>query len=309
MIKVRRLDSLSALPDTLAARLESFFFTSRGFLDLWRHVGGRPVWWIAEATGKTVAVMPGVEFGRKPLARFQSMPDGCYGRVVLDGSSPGKETELAGSILEAVCDHGYAKCFVTDFDGSFPNSDSLDAVPSTTLLVDISEPDWLPPDKKLQSEIRKAQREGVAIERFDRRRHMEAFLTLMQQTEARHNRAPKYDEAFFAALADLAERDDRVVWHIVEHEGRPAASHINLVLDKSVLNWQVYFDKEFSFLKANQIMLVKLADEMRERGIGTLNMGQSPIDAEALQSYKQKWGGVEHEYRTLTARKGIGRLL
>ncbi|HOP07564.1 MAG TPA: GNAT family N-acetyltransferase [candidate division Zixibacteria bacterium] len=309
MTEIRRFETTSALPDNLTNRLELFFFTSKGFSELWRSLGGRPVYWAAEETGEVVAVLPGVEFGRKPLVRFQSMPDGCYSRMVFSDNGRSRESEIIKAILDAVYSHGYAKCFVTDFEGNFPAGNRCELISSTTLLVDISEADWMPPDKKIQSEIRKAQRETTAIERFDAREHMALFLELMRQTEKRHSRAPKYDEKFFTALAELAAKDDRIIWYFVRHEGRAATSHINFVLDNSVLNWQVYFDKEFSFLKANQLLLVRLASEVRERGMVSLNMGQSPIEAESLQSYKKKWGGVEHEYRTLSACRGIGRLL
>ena len=58
----------------------------------------------------------------------------------------------------------------------------------------------------------------------------------------------------------------------------------------------MYFDKRFSFLKANQLITFTVARNMARQGLTVLNLGASPIDAESLDTYKQKWGGRPVEY-------------
>ena len=76
-----------------------------------------------------------------------------------------------------------------------------------------------------------------------------------------------------------------------------------------VINWQVFFDKQFSFLKPNQYMLYYAARYHAEKGIRFLNLGASPEGAESLDSYKKKWGGNEHRYNCNIYSSTIGRLL
>ncbi|MCK4462016.1 MAG: GNAT family N-acetyltransferase, partial [candidate division Zixibacteria bacterium] len=162
---------------------------------------------------------------------------------------------------------------------------------------------------KLQSEIRKAERAGAKIERLDAVAHMESFLQLMQATEQRHGRRPRYPPQFFSALAELAAEDDRVVWYWCEHEGRPVVSHITFIEGDTALHWQVYYDKAFSFLKANQFMLWQLIGELRPRGVHRLSLGASPPGASGLIDYKAKWGGEEYAYNCYVHKSGLGRFL
>ncbi len=136
-----------------------------------------------------------------------------------------------------------------------------------TTLVDISDPEWVPPDEKLRSEIRKAEREGITMEPFEWGRHHEHFLRLMEATERRHGNPPRYPPEFFRRLADLAGRDDRVHWVWCEHEGKPACSHIYILEGGMLQVWQIYFDKAFSFLKPNQYISFAMCRRMAARGI------------------------------------------
>lgn len=278
------------------------------FATLWEEMGGLPVWWIATQENEVIGGLPGVEFGRGVLKRFQAMPDGCYSRLCIDARAGGNRNAICREIVKGIIGNRYAKVFIYDFFDSISVTDELPIFNLETTLVDISQ-EWEPPDKKIRSEIRKAEREGIEIQAFDRARQMESFLSLMEECERRHGRKPKYPRQFFERLAELAEQDDRVIWKWCEHEGKPAASHILLVEGDMALHWQVYFDKSFSFLKPNQVILQRAARELAAVGVRTINLGASPPDAEGLQTYKGKWGGRSHAYRCYQLKSGIGKLL
>ena len=290
-MKISRYHWNDLEPSALQALIGDSLFASAGFMRLWETVGGRPVAWVGESEGEITAVLPGIEFGREPLLRFQAMPDGCYGQIFFKSSVPPDDrARTAGLFSEVLCQIGYVKLFLYDYHNTFTPALDMEVVACSTQLVDISAADWLPPDKKLQSEIRKSEREGVAVEAFDSTRHMTRFLELMRLTENRHKRKPKYPPEFFHALAELSQIERRIIWTWCEHEGHAVSSHINLIEDEMVLNWQVYYDKTYSFLKSNQFMLHALARQTASRGVKTLNLGASPSDADSLSSYKEKWG-------------------
>jgi lipid II:glycine glycyltransferase (peptidoglycan interpeptide bridge formation enzyme) len=246
----------------------------------------------------------------RPVKRFQAMPDGCYGQVYFADSITSDEREtIAGLFSEVLLQADYVKLFLFDYYKSFVPTPDMEVQLCTTQLVDLAEPDWAPPDKKLRSEIRKAEREGTKVVPFDASAHMNSFLELMKLTEERHQRKPKYPPEFFQALADLSSNDPRVIWTWCEHEGNAVSSHINFIERDMVLNWQVYFDKSYSFLKANQLMLYSLARRTAERGLKYLNLGASPPDADSLSSYKDKWGARTYEYNCYSTRKLLGRLV
>src|SRR5262245_21371157 len=93
---------LETLPPAEYDRLaERTFFGSRGFLELWRARAGRPVSWTVTRDHETVAALPGVEFGRGPLGRFASLPDGCYGGLLIDPHHQADRADLACAVLAA----------------------------------------------------------------------------------------------------------------------------------------------------------------------------------------------------------------
>jgi hypothetical protein len=235
------------------------------------------------------------------------MPDGLFAKLVPVSDKTSRDAGAA-AILDAIRSEGYAKVYITDYDHALSVPDGYHRASSETSVVDISSPDWEPPDTTLRSEIRKAEREGVVIQEFDRKNHLAGFLHLLRKTESRHARSAKYPDEFFVALADLAHMDRRIVWRMVEYDGRPATSHIYFHDGEHLLYWLSCFDKEFSFLKVNQYMLFSTAREMTELGVRFLNLGQSPPEAETLSAFKMKWGGRPYSYPTYTLLSLLGRM-
>ncbi|MEW6051267.1 MAG: GNAT family N-acetyltransferase [Candidatus Zixiibacteriota bacterium] len=309
MMIVQRM-AASAVPTELQPRINSFsLYASIPFVSLWKTMSGTPVCWVLLEGTRIVAALPGVEFRPHPFTCFQAMVDGLYARIWVDESSSLNMTEAAGYISHALAMAGYARLYLTDFECEFPVSHGFQRQENETLVVDISNPDWEPPDATLRSEIRKAGREGVTVEPYDSGRHRKRFLELMTSTEHRHKRPPKYCDSFFDALALLAEQERRIRWVIGEVDGKLAASHIFLVDGASVLHWQVYFDKNFSFAKPNQYILYSMTRQLANEGVTRLNLGMSPPGAEGLAAYKEKWGALPYAYPTYVHRSWLGKLL
>ena len=295
--------------DEYARLVGGSFFASPGFPGLWRALGGRPVAWTVEAEGALAAVLPGVEFGRGPLARFASMPDGCYGGLFVDPALERERETLARVLFAGLAGRHYAKAFVFDFHGLVPCGPGFDAMRCETALVDISDPGWMPADRKLRAQIRKAQREGLRLEPFDWDRHHAGFLALTALTARGHGLRPRYTAAFFEALAGLARRDARVRWVWCQHDGRPVCSHIYFEQGGILQAWQSCFDRDFSYLKPNQFVRFSVCREMAGRGVGWLNLGSTPEGSPGLAYFKARWGGRRVAYHGYVRREGLGLLV
>jgi hypothetical protein len=308
MKTVRR--TLNQLPTAAFGLLDAAsFFASTGFARLWRTVGGREVFWVTEYQGRPIAVLPGVEFGRWPLRRFQAMPDGCYASVVILRESLVSRQEIIASTWEGISGHGYARAYLTDYCSEFGHPNRTRISEHNAPVVDISQPDWEPPDNRLVKQIEHAANLDLKVQLFDAKKHRSGFQRLVAATAARRGSQPKYVPAFFHALADLATEDRRIYWVYLEHEGEPVASHIHLILGDTLLNWQLFLDRRFSTLRATQYLIFEVARRMNRHGVRSMNLGVSPADAEGLIKFKQRWGGSDHKYHTLVAHSGIGRLL
>jgi lipid II:glycine glycyltransferase (peptidoglycan interpeptide bridge formation enzyme) len=235
------------------------------------------------------------------------MPDGLYLRLIRAERTrnlPGSQEQMLARVLS----HGYARIYLTDYFRELGETVRMAVTMHATQLIELT-PDWEPPDAKVRSEIRKAEREGVTIEKFDASKHLDGFLDLMKATDARHGRKQKYPDQFFAALAGLASQDERVRWYYASHDGRPVVSHIYFVEGETALNWQIYYDKQFSSLKGNQLMLYRAAQQLRSEGVRFLSMGATPGDAEGVKIFKEKWGGITATYPCFEHRSLIGRLI
>lgn len=302
--------TFSVITSTQQSAIDSLigdcFFAPRNFMNLWTNISGEPVYWILEDNDKITAVLPAIEFGVGKLKRLQALPDGCYSSIYTVKNF--QAGEYKNDLLQAVLSYGYQKIFIYDYYNSIADADEYEQTQCQTTLIDVTASDWQPPDKKLQSEIRKAERENVQIEKFNKEKHFNQFIELMKQTERRHDRKPRYSKIFFLALAELAESDNRIIWNWCEHEGKAVSSHINIIEQNQIINWQVYFDKEYSFLKANQRMLFELAQIAQEKNIQYLNLGASPIDTPTLAEYKNKWGGVTKEYICYSHKSILGKM-
>jgi hypothetical protein len=309
-MQVTRCQELSAAQTETVRSLTSLsFYCSEGFGRLWEAAGGTLVHWFVERDGKILAVLPGVEFGIRPVRRFQAMPDGCYGRLFVAGSADATIAEIRERLAQALKAAGYVKLFIYDYYDTLGPVGGFDVSTCSTTLVEIPSPDWQPPHESSRRAVRKADREGTSVRRYDHERDFARFLVLMEATEKRHHRAPRYSPGFFRRLASLARVDDRVLWIWCEHEGEPVASHIYFVESDTLIYWQGYFDKRFSYLRPNQHILVTTVREMAAAGIRRLNLGASPEDATGLLQYKERWGGKPFVYNFYSLKLGLGKLL
>jgi lipid II:glycine glycyltransferase (peptidoglycan interpeptide bridge formation enzyme) len=306
-MKIDRLTPAELPLDVSALLQSSSLLGSIRFLQLWETVGGKVVVWVMHDSGRPVAMLSGVEFRNRPFTRFQAASDGLYLRLVRADQTK-TMLDSQETLLASIADHGYARVYLTDYFRELGEMVRMNVSMQTTHLIELTH-GWEPPDATLRSEIRKAEREGVSIREFDASRDMDGFLALMKSTDARHGRSPKYPDQFFAQLANLAQTDKRIRWYYLAHEGQPAVSQIYLIEGETALNWQIYFDKQFSSLKPNQSMTFHAAQELMKQGVRYLNMGATPPEAEGVRIYKEKWGGRSVAYPCFEMRSWLGRIL
>ncbi len=312
-IEKHTLDSLSS--GKISQLIGNSFFGSHGFAKLWETIGGEPIYWTVQEEKsitekketELLAVMPSVQFGKKPLARIQSMPDGCYGKIFYD-CEENMQDEIQKKMFSELINQGYQKIFFYDYLNNLNLPQKYQRENKSVQIVDISREDWMPPDSKLASQIKKSKESRMSVRNFNLDTDMEMFLELVKLTAQRHSQKVRYPREFYIVLAELAKSDDRVIWLFAECDGRAVASHIRFIEGNSCLNWQAYSDKSFSDLFANQYLIYQLAAVLRQRGIKKMNLGASPAGAESLEKYKERWGGQEYVYDCFYYKSILGKL-
>jgi len=301
------------LSDDLWNRIHSLvvdsLFSSLGFINVWRTIGGKPVCWLVEQNDLLLAVFPSVEFGVRPVKRLYAMPNGCYGRLFFCDSNTIDKREIAHHLLGELANAGYIKLCFYDFYGCIPSHPDFQVRKCYTTLVDISTPDWEPPNKKLRQQIHKAEREGIHLETFDFHKHFPQFLKLVKLSDKRIGCRTTYTPAFFEALAALAENDTRVRWIWCERDGEPVSSNIFIMEGDNLLHWQAYFNEAFSFLQPSKYIPFITARAAAQEGITHLNLGATPENAPGVVYYKSKWGGKQYPYNCYYRKSGLGKLV
>jgi hypothetical protein len=309
MITYQRHLPSPQLHQRLAPVTKASLLADTAFLDLFNHLSGQPVWWLATEDDDILAAIAGIEFGQRWLRRFQSLPDGLYSRLCLHRDARNRADQLAHDLLDSIAAAGYIKSCIYDYHFELPATPRWRHQNLHTQLVEIPSSDWMPPNRQLRSEINKAEREGLAVQAFDPARHMDGFMTLVSTTARRNRTTPRYPRRFFEALAALSQQDNRILWRWCEHDTTPIASHIYLIEPPMALAWQIFFDKQFAPLKANQFILHRTALMLFERDITVLNLGGSPANVQSVAGFKQKWGAEPYRYPMYSRRTGLGRLL
>lgn len=308
MMKVSCCPS-NQLPDEIQNRLNNHsLFTSIGFAKIWQTKGGKAVSWIAEHENKIIALLPGVEFGSRPIVRFMAMPNSCYGSLIFSNVPEEFKSESGKAILDGIIEKKYIKTYLFDYYKTFPENNNFNTEKCQTTLIDISDPEWEPPDKKLRQQIRKGGG-SIAPSIFSIKDHFDGFMNLVKKTENRIGIKSKYTSEFFKALAELAKKDNRIWWYWCEHENNPVSSNIFFIEQDNILHWQSYIDEEYSFLQPNKFIPYYAAKKASEMGIKYLNLGASPDNVDGVAFYKSKWGGKPYSYNCLVLKRGVGKIL
>jgi len=308
MISVRRVASAVEVADCFRIFGERSLFASAAFAEVWRSMGGQPVFWLAEVDASPAAALLGIEFRRRPFTTFQAMPNGCYGRLTCSNKYEFDKNEAGRLIADAVAGHGYRAAFISDFWNSMPSVTSMQKLDCETQLVEISGPDWEPPDKKLRQQIRKAESEHLTVLPFGTSQ-LEDFMQLVELSVNRQGRRSPYSNVFFESLARLTGSDSRVRWLSAVIKSEMASSHIFLVEGNSLIHWQSYYDPELSFTQATKYVPFIAAREAASEGIRTLNLGATPGGAEGVDFYKSKWGGSAFGYKLYYKRSFLGEAI
>jgi hypothetical protein len=301
------------LSNALSAQLTQFSpYTAPAFVALFEREGGHGGYFVVEDGNETVAALPVVERGVALLKRLQALVDGLPAPIWISPDRIDSAADLRRMIVEGIAQRKYLKAHITDFENLLTDTGGI-VTSQLTSIVDLaksaSSSEWLPPDKTLRAEITKAARDGVRVQSLDIPIQFDGFINLVEKTERRHGRAPRYSPAFWHGFAELCKVDKRFQMLSVGSNGRLAAVHVFIVDRTTALNWQIYYDKEFSSLKPNQTITAHAANQFRIAGSRYLNLGATPPDGAGVQAYKVKWGGDEYQYRIIVFRSILGRFL
>ena len=261
-----------------------------------------------------VAGLPAVITRRLGIRSFYSMPNGTYGGAVFaSGIDDNARQEFRDGLAAYLRQARFDRVEIADFYGAltdWPDS-PLGKSSAATHMIDLKDGvAYRPPDKKIMGHLHAGQKSGGEIVRVTDEMGLDPFYRLYRMTEGRHGRKrPRYTRRFFACLLRRMADNPALYWTAVLLDGEMIGSQINFIQGKTLFNWQTVFDYEMRQHKPNHLLLEDAIRVGMARGVGRVNLGASPPEADGLIDYKERWGGIRHEYNILSYRSLRHRLL
>jgi len=284
-------------------------FSSPAFVSIWEAWGGRPVFFLEHDNGCSVAGMAGIIMGHRLIRHFESMADGLYGGAFYaENTDESVRGAFEHNVVRYLKSRGVIRADIHHPDHT-PESGLYSRSPIGLHVIPLSGDDFKPAHPKVREHLRSAERGGAEVCRFTDAGRMDEFYGLVEQTESRHGCSPRYPRSLFEKLFSLAAHDERIIWLAVLFEDRMIASRISLVERGQMLNWQSFFDKQYSRLRPNYLLMQDVIRFAQQRGIHEVNLGWSPPGADSLVEFKERWGGQKTEYTSYTWMSRWGKLI
>jgi FemAB-related protein (PEP-CTERM system-associated) len=253
----------------------------------WRRVfktafGHDSIYLMARDRGQIVGILPIVHvksaiFG----ASLTSMAFLNYGGIVADSDEAAVALrDGARQVAERVgCGHVELRHIGRRFD------DMPCRQHKVTMHLPLSEGMWEKLDRKVRTQIRKAQKSGLTVERGGAELAGDFYQVFRRNM--RDLGTPVYTSRLFEAV--LAEFPDRTAIHVVRQGTNAVASALTFATGSGVeVPWASSI-RDFNALCPNHLMYWDIIEHAVERGLQRLDFGRS-TPHEGTYKFKEQWG-------------------
>ncbi|MGH9400505.1 MAG: GNAT family N-acetyltransferase [Terriglobia bacterium] len=142
----------------------------------------------------------------------------------------------------------------------------------------------------VQRKIWRAEREGIVYEAGRSEPLLKKFYHLLILTRRRQLSLPQPLAWFRNLVACMGEK---LKIHVVSIDGRPVASVLTLNYKATIVYKYGCSDKQFSHLGGTHLMLWKVIQDAKGKGLQEFDMGRSDWDNLGLVKFKDRWGAVQ----------------
>jgi len=160
-------------------------------------------------------------------------------------------------------------------------------------MLDISAPaaDILRKTHKtsIQQPIKRAEREGIEIERGSSEPLLKAFYDLMVKTRRRHQ-VPPQPIAWFRNLGETM--GERMKIRVARLKGEPIASILTLQHKNTLIYKYSASDNAFNNLGATPYLIWDSIVDGKASGCTAMDLGRSETDKPGLIDFKRRWGAT-----------------
>ncbi len=145
--------------------------------------------------------------------------------------------------------------------------------------------------KQIKRGIKKAEREGLRVERRGDRSALDAFYALHLETRRRLG-VPTQPKGFIRRFEDLFDADLGFVALVLD-DSEPIAAAVFLTHNGTATYKYGASDAAKLGKRPNNLLFSETIRWACEAGFGTLDFGRTDLDNEGLRSFKRSWGARE----------------
>lgn len=305
-----KIYSAKNLPREKWSRLtdDSFYFSPE-FASIWNTKGGCEVFLADESKDGFKAGLPGVVFGKSPLKRFQSMPDGFRGGPKYAPESSEKDRlEFLGQAEKWLKKNGIIRADINNPDEELKSS-FFKMEAAFYHAVDLDNEPFVPLRREVRKQVRAAKRRDGEISLMNDEKDLEAFYRLVLETEERHNVKPWYPMEFFRRLLIMSKQDKRILWPVVIAEDNIIASRICFIEASQLFMWQAYSARKYTLLKPEYLLIDYIINYALENGLKSVSFGWTPPGVQTLVDFKERWGATRRTMKIYTYISRLGKIL
>jgi Acetyltransferase (GNAT) domain len=157
----------------------------------------------------------------------------------------------------------------------------------------------LPPDPMagfhpaVRRAIRKAEREGVRVERSESLTALREYYTLHCSTRRRHGRPPQ-PWSFFKCIYHYIMKPGFGFTVLARHLERPIAGAVFLHGGRQCIYKYGASDVDYQGLRPSNLIMWESIRWLRSKGFEVLDLGRTAANNSGLRRFKLGWGASEH---------------
>ncbi|MCH9031580.1 MAG: GNAT family N-acetyltransferase [candidate division Zixibacteria bacterium] len=291
---------------------------STGWLNLWRTLGGEPVYFISDQSAGDYPLcgFAGIRFGDGAISRIQVQANGLPGRLFPDYEAKKANADIIEESLACLARSSGLYAIWVDYDNvikiGHDNDNALsehwrrsEQVCHRILLADESNQF----DSKTRRHIRSGIERGATVRPIATADEAQICFELQTETYKRRGARVIYNKKFYHELFELSQKDQRIIWLVCETDGKLIGSSVTLVEREEALNWQPYIDWESRRYKQSYLLMEESIREARKRNLKIFNLGATPAGAEGLRIFKEGFGASSYAYSIYRYDLALGRIL
>jgi hypothetical protein len=263
----------------------------------------------AQEGNTLLAAMPVTAFEKFCARAVFSSGFGVHGGPIC---GPGCGPQVLAGLLKTFTSHFHDRrtvlMSVQDFSGLAATLQDFGfkATPVSTHVMSVPDRSEKLDNKVEPKEVRRAAKAGIRMSRSKDTADFEQWQQLCSANYVAYGRRP-YPSALYRAVAKRIQETDTLRFYVAKLGGRVVGGLVEIFALQQGYSWMSATDPEFRSCGVNDGLYQVIFQDAMIEGLTSFDFGPS-AGAEGVTRFKEKWGGLQRDYRQYFYANALGRL-